>query len=248
MLESSWSYSLTGYWRLSSNWQEKILLLERCRAIIKSCRADFLSNRISSRWSWPSKNSYIIIPYPKKLTSNSLHNLSRVTKSVNSDVILIVHQSQIWKRWLISCFLSTVGGYFEAYSSQFSGSTFGPNFRPSQTAWTVEEQIFKSKMWLKQRNQNVLPRPWFLRIKVHLRIYEVLCIFIFVCLEKILNCGYLLYDEHFYNFLRITFFIKFYVSKLRKVFNIFWRQIYIIQINQKTYFSNVFSELVGYII
>ena len=36
-----------------SNWQEKILLLERCRAIIKSCRADFSSNQISSRWSWP---------------------------------------------------------------------------------------------------------------------------------------------------------------------------------------------------
>jgi hypothetical protein len=28
-------------------------LLEWCRAIIKSCRADFSSNRNSSRWSWP---------------------------------------------------------------------------------------------------------------------------------------------------------------------------------------------------
>jgi hypothetical protein len=67
--------------------------------------------------------------------------------------------------------------------------------------------------------------------------------FIFVCLEKILNCGYLLYDEHFYNFLRIKILIKFYVSKQRKIFNIFWRQICILQINQRTYFSNVFSEL-----
>ena len=41
------------YFWFSSNWQEKILLLEQCRAIIKSCRADFSSNRISSRWSWP---------------------------------------------------------------------------------------------------------------------------------------------------------------------------------------------------
>ncbi len=140
------------------------------------CRADFLSRWLLSRWP------ISIITYPKKLTSNSLHNLSRFTKSLHSGVILIVHQSQIWERWrLISCFLSTVGGYFEAYSSQFSGSTFGPNLRPSQTAWTVEEQIFKSKMWLKQRNQSVLPRPWFLRSKVPLRIYEVLCIsFLFV--------------------------------------------------------------------
>ncbi len=28
-------------------------LLEWCRAIIKSCRADFSSNQILSRWSWP---------------------------------------------------------------------------------------------------------------------------------------------------------------------------------------------------
>jgi hypothetical protein len=39
------------FW-FSSNWQEKILLLQRCRAIIKLCRADFLKNRISSRWSY----------------------------------------------------------------------------------------------------------------------------------------------------------------------------------------------------
>ncbi len=29
-------------------------MLEWCRAIIKSCRADFSSNRNSSRWSWPN--------------------------------------------------------------------------------------------------------------------------------------------------------------------------------------------------
>jgi hypothetical protein len=40
------------FW-FSSNWQEKILLLELCRAIIKLCWADFSSNRILSRWSWP---------------------------------------------------------------------------------------------------------------------------------------------------------------------------------------------------
>ncbi len=38
---------------LSSNWLEIILLFERCRAIIKLCRADFSSNRNSSRWSCP---------------------------------------------------------------------------------------------------------------------------------------------------------------------------------------------------
>ena len=27
-------------------------------------------------------------------------------------------------------------------------------------AWTVEEQIYKSKMWLQQRNQSMLPKPW----------------------------------------------------------------------------------------
>ena len=26
-------------------------------------------------------------------------------------------------------------------------------------AWTVEEQIYKSKMWLQQRNQSMLPKP-----------------------------------------------------------------------------------------
>ena len=26
-------------------------------------------------------------------------------------------------------------------------------------AWTVEEQIYKSKMWLQQRNQSMLPNP-----------------------------------------------------------------------------------------
>jgi hypothetical protein len=36
-----------------SKWQEKIFLLEWCWAIIKSCRADFSSNRNSSRWLWP---------------------------------------------------------------------------------------------------------------------------------------------------------------------------------------------------
>jgi hypothetical protein len=40
------------FW-FSSNWQEKMLLLNWCRAVIKSCQADFSSNRISSRWSWP---------------------------------------------------------------------------------------------------------------------------------------------------------------------------------------------------
>jgi hypothetical protein len=40
------------FW-FSSSWQKKWHLLKWCRAIIKSCRADFLSKRISSRWSWP---------------------------------------------------------------------------------------------------------------------------------------------------------------------------------------------------
>ena len=26
-------------------------------------------------------------------------------------------------------------------------------------AWTVEEQIYKSKLWLQQRNQSMLPKP-----------------------------------------------------------------------------------------
>ena len=29
----------------------------------------------------------------------------------------------------------------------------------SQNGWTVEEQIYKSKMWLKQRNQSMLSKP-----------------------------------------------------------------------------------------
>ena len=35
-------------------------------------------------------------------------------------------------------------------------------------AWTVEEQIYKSKMWLQQRNQSMLPKPWcvFLSISI----------------------------------------------------------------------------------
>ncbi len=44
------------FW-FSSNWKEKIFLLERCWAIIKLCWADFLSNQISSKWSWPHLNT-----------------------------------------------------------------------------------------------------------------------------------------------------------------------------------------------
>ena len=44
-----------NFWFLSS-WQKKKLLLEWCRAIIKSCRADFSSNQILSRWLWPLKS------------------------------------------------------------------------------------------------------------------------------------------------------------------------------------------------
>ena len=44
-----------------------------------------------------------------------------------------------------------------------------PAFHPPMTretlsggvsnGWTVEEQIYKSKMWLQQRNQSMLPKP-----------------------------------------------------------------------------------------
>ena len=34
--------------------------------------------------------------------------------------------------------------------------TFSGNVTSS---WTVEEQIYKSKMWLQQRNQSMLPKP-----------------------------------------------------------------------------------------
>jgi hypothetical protein len=43
-----------------SKWQEKILLLEWCRAIIKSCRADFSSNRNSSSSPCPPSKSRFI--------------------------------------------------------------------------------------------------------------------------------------------------------------------------------------------
>ena len=41
-------------------------------------------------------------------------------------------------------------------SNTFTRETFtgGPS-----NAWTVEEQIYKSKMWLQQRNQSMLPKP-----------------------------------------------------------------------------------------
>ena len=41
-------------------------------------------------------------------------------------------------------------------SSTVTRETFGGG---TSNAWTVEEQIYKSKMWLQQRNQSMLPKP-----------------------------------------------------------------------------------------
>jgi hypothetical protein len=59
-----------------SNWQEKILLLERCRAIIKSCRADFSSNRISSRWLWPIQQIFLSFSKSQKNCFKNVNFLS----------------------------------------------------------------------------------------------------------------------------------------------------------------------------
>ena len=41
-------------------------------------------------------------------------------------------------------------------ASTVTKETFSGNITSS---WTVEEQIYKSKMWLQQRNQSMLPKP-----------------------------------------------------------------------------------------
>lgn len=41
-------------------------------------------------------------------------------------------------------------------ASTVAKETFSGNITSS---WTVEEQIYKSKMWLQQRNQSMLPKP-----------------------------------------------------------------------------------------
>jgi hypothetical protein len=99
---------------LSSNWPKFILLLERCRAIIKLCRADFSSNRNSSSSPcpahWCSTNVleisqlsfyYVIGPWPVNVEFQVLVIFLQLDNR-----FVVFNISDKWVKWPLVWFMA----------------------------------------------------------------------------------------------------------------------------------------------
>ena len=88
-------------------------MLECCRAIIKSCWADFSSKRISSSWSWPDNTHLLCVTWEGNLWRQCLRgNLKQRIVYTYAVLITIVLKSKsilenIVKNWI----LATLGCY-----------------------------------------------------------------------------------------------------------------------------------------
>ncbi len=103
------------FWFLS-NWQAKILLLERCRAIIKLCRADFSSNQISSRWSWPFIRTWFNKISKKPETSKSMNTPLGNIRGIVDKLIKLY----FLKGWLLTVLINFWIGGIEQLCSKIN--------------------------------------------------------------------------------------------------------------------------------